>query len=181
MVSSTDLFHMMDPSGAPQNVNFDEAVSTFDDRYGIAGILAYGGMYSNGVISVTLTVQNTWYEIDGATAWITGVLEECTFTDPYIQVGNDGTYLVNWNLSLSIGTANQGIGGGIMVDQTTIQNPGQARTYFLNANRNLDMGGTAQIALTANQKISLACRNITSAAKVISVQKGNLTIYRMGP
>ena len=33
MVDDTDLIHMMDPSGAPQNVNFDEPVSTFDDRY----------------------------------------------------------------------------------------------------------------------------------------------------
>ena len=33
MVETTDLIHMMDPSGAPQNVNFDEPVSTFDTRY----------------------------------------------------------------------------------------------------------------------------------------------------
>ena len=33
VVVVTDLFHMMDPSGAPQNVNFDEPVSTFDARY----------------------------------------------------------------------------------------------------------------------------------------------------
>lgn len=33
MVTVTDLFHMMDPSGDPQNVNFDEPVSTFDSRY----------------------------------------------------------------------------------------------------------------------------------------------------
>ena len=33
MVDATDLIHMMDPSGAPQNINFDEPVSTFDTRY----------------------------------------------------------------------------------------------------------------------------------------------------
>lgn len=33
MVVATDLFHMMDPSGAPNNINFDEPVSTFDARY----------------------------------------------------------------------------------------------------------------------------------------------------
>lgn len=37
MVLATDLFHMMDPSGAPQNVNFDEPVATFDARYVLSG------------------------------------------------------------------------------------------------------------------------------------------------
>ena len=37
VVIATDLFHMMDPSGAPQNVNFDEPVATFDARYVLAG------------------------------------------------------------------------------------------------------------------------------------------------
>jgi hypothetical protein len=40
MVLATDLIHMMDPSGAPQNVNFDEPVATFDARYILAGAAA---------------------------------------------------------------------------------------------------------------------------------------------
>jgi len=48
MVVATDLFHMIDVSGDPQNVNFDEPVSTFDSRY-----ILSSGINSPDEITVT--------------------------------------------------------------------------------------------------------------------------------
>lgn len=151
-----------------------------DERKPEIAKMAYGAMYTNSTIAVTLTVQNTWYEIDAAQVWTTGELYLCTFADPKITVTRAGKYLINWAMSCNIGTANQGIMGGIMRDSTTVLNQGRSRMYFLNSSRNLIMSSTAIIPLTANQTVSLAARNITSGARVLNVIIGNLTLVKIG-
>jgi len=152
--------------------------------------LAYGSMYSVSDMAVTMTTQNVWYEIDVATAWVTGKLNNCTFTDPYITVTNAGTYLVTWNIVGRIGTANQVIEVGIMLDQTATDNPshgsagvqgeGRGAVEYLNSARRLGTAGSAIMQLTASQKVSLAVRNTSSDARVITVSKGNLKVVQIG-
>ena len=58
------------------------------------GGIAYGSMYTNANIVTTLTDADTWYEVDGAQAWTTGKVHNCTFADPKITVTNAGSYLI---------------------------------------------------------------------------------------
>jgi len=152
--------------------------------------LSYGSMYSITDMAITMTTQNVWYEIDAAAAWVTGKLNNCTFTDPYITVTNAGTYLITWNIGGRIGTANQVVRCGIMIDRTVTDNPthglpgvqgeGRGVFEFLNAARRLNTGGSAILTLAAGRTVSLAVRNLTSAAKVLTVGVGNLKVVRIG-
>jgi len=152
--------------------------------------LPYGSMYSITDMAITMTTQNVWYEVDAAAAWVTGKLNNCTFTDPYITVTNAGTYLITWNIGVRIDTANQVVRCGIMIDRTVTDNPahglpgvqgeGRGTVEFLNSARRLNTSGSAILTLAASRTISLAVRNITSAAKVLTVGLGNLKVVQIG-
>ena len=151
--------------------------------------MAYGSMYSISDMAVTLTTQSQWYEVDAATAWITGKVHNCSFTDPYITVANAGTYLITWNMTMRIGTANQLIVAGIMIDQTNtdgpahgaagVQSEGRSRVDFLNSARRLNVSASAILQLAAGKKVSLAIRNTTSGSKVVTVGVGNLKVVQI--
>ena len=173
-------------------------VMAIDDATGIVSkksiasvvTLNYGSMYSISDMAITMITQNVWYEIDAAAAWVPGKLNNCTFTDPYITVTDAGTYFITWNIRSRIGTANQVVEIGIMIDQTVTDNPtnglpgvqgeGRSGMEFLNAARRLSTSGSAILTLAAGRKVSLAVRNITSAAKVLTVGIGNLKVVKIG-
>ena len=150
--------------------------------------LAYGSMYTNVDIARTLTNQNQFYEIDAAQAWTTGKVHNCTFADPEITVTNAGTYLITYTVS-----ANNSFGGdevefGIMIDSTNTDGPAHGAAGVQNEGRSHrkypvnDVGhqsGTAIIQLAAAKTISLAARNPTSAAKTITVERGNMTVLQI--
>ncbi len=144
--------------------------------------LVFGHMYTNATIAVILTDQSTWYELDGATAWITGELNGCTFTDPGITVLKAGRYSIRWSLATDFSAtpgSKQEVEYGIMVDGA-IQNGGRTHRTLANST---DTGSTCSEAildLAANAVISLAARNETSAGKTIHVEHGNLHVVQIG-
>jgi hypothetical protein len=144
--------------------------------------LVYGHMYTNSTIAVTLTDQSTWYELDGATAWTTGLLNGCSFTDPAITVLEPGKYEIIWSLSTNFSAspgAIQEIEYGIMVGGS-IQNEGQAHRTLANSTDTGNCAGVAILDLADNAVISLAAKNETSAGKILHVEHGNMTVKQIG-
>lgn len=142
----------------------------------------FGSMYNNSTIAVTLTDANTWYEVDGATAWIVGELYLSTFTDPGITVSLAGKYEISWGMSIDFSAspgASQQVEGGIMIDGA-IQLPGRAHRTVANSVDTGHMSGFAILDLAAGEVISLALNNNTSAAKTIHCEHGNLTVKQIG-
>jgi hypothetical protein len=158
-------------------------ISTGDTYWtGDGSGIAYGHMYTNSTIATTLTDQNTWYELDGATAWTTGELNLCTFTDPEITVTKAGRYEVIYTLSTDFSAtpgAAQQLEYGIMVNGT-IQNEGQAHRTLANSTDTGHCSGVAILDLAADDDVSLAARNVSSAGKILHVEHGNMTIKMVG-
>ena len=102
MVETTDLIHMMDPSGAPQNVNFDEPVSTFDGRY----LPEYGEIYVEGInVGIAMAAQDTYYPVIVWSPGGAGMDGEANGATPdvsndHIVVGESGIYYVRWHVSI---------------------------------------------------------------------------------
>lgn len=145
--------------------------------------LVFGHMYTNNQpIAVTLTDQNTWYELNGAAAWTTGELNNTTFTDPAITVLEPGRYEVIWTLSTDFSStpgASQQIEYGIMIGGS-IQNEGQAHRTLANSTDTGHCSGVAILDLADNAVISLGARNVSSAGKTIHVEHGNMTVKQIG-
>lgn len=143
--------------------------------------LSYGCMNLKNPASfdVTLTNQNTDYELDGTTAWNSENLNGTTFTDPYLTVLKGGKYLVSWNLGASINAANQEIEFCVLVDQTTPQNQATTHVKLVVATDLVAISATGIVTLLANQKVSLCARNLTSAGKVLSINHGNLILIKI--
>jgi hypothetical protein len=149
--------------------------------FGGAG-LAFGSMYTNTQIAVVLTNANTWYEVDGATAWTTGLLHNCTFTDPEITVVYAGMYEVEWDMSIDFSAApgaSQQVEGGIMINGT-IQNPGQGHRTIANSTDTGSFSGHAILDLAVDDDVSLALNNNSAAGKTIHVEHGNLVLHQLG-
>ena len=148
---------------------------------GAAG-MNFGHMYTNATIAVTLTDQNTWYEIDGATAWTTGLLKNITFSDPAITVLEPGMFLVIWGLSTDFSAnpgAKQDIEYGIMIGGS-IQNEGQAHRTLANSTDTGHSSGFAILDLADNAVVSLGAKNVTSAGKTLHVEHGNMVVIQIG-
>ncbi len=148
---------------------------------GSAGIV-YGHMYTNDVIAIALTDQNTWYELNGATAWTSGVVHRCTFSDPAITVLEPGIYEVVWSLSTDFSAtpgSKQEIEYGIMVGGA-IQAEGQAHRTLSNSTDTGNACGVAILDLADNAVISLAARNVTSSGKTLNIPHGNMTVKQVG-
>ncbi|MBW2079173.1 MAG: hypothetical protein JRI71_16810 [Deltaproteobacteria bacterium] len=139
----------------------------------------YGGMYlHHGSLTITVSVQSTDYEIDSGVT--TGsALQGCTFGgDHYVAVDHPGTYLISWSLAVDTAMANDEIEGGFMIDGAA-QDAGSSHTCVVAASKSSAMAGTAIVALTANQQISLFVAN-ESAARDIVVEHVTLTVVRVG-
>ena len=144
--------------------------------------LVYGHMYTNGTIAITLTDQSTWYELDGATAWTTGLLNGVTFTDPALTVTEPGMYEVIYTLSTDFSAspgATQQVEYGIMVGGS-IQNEGRAHRTLANSTDTGHCSGVAILDLADNAVISLGAQNESAAGKTLHVEHGNMTVKLIG-
>ena len=160
------------------NVDKDGDTYWIGDGSGIP----FGHMYTNTTIAVTLTDQNTWYELDGTQAWTGGQENLCTFTDPEIDVTKAGRYEIIWTLSTDFSAtpgAAQQIEYGIMINGT-IQNPGQAHRTLANSTDTGHCSGVAILDLAAGDDVSLGARNTTSAGKILHIEHGNLSVKQIG-
>ena len=149
--------------------------------HGSAGMV-FGYMYTNSTIATTLTTQNTWYELNGTTAWTTGLLNNCTFSDPAITILEPGMYEITWSLSTDFSAspgAKQQIEHGIMIDGS-IQTEGRAHRTLANSTDTGNQCGLAIFDLSDNAVISLVAMNETSGGKILHVEHGNMTVKQIG-
>ena len=142
----------------------------------------FGSMYNNATIALTLTLANTWYEVDGATAWTVGELYLTTFSDPGITVLTAGKYEITWGMSIDFSAppgANQQIECGIMIDGV-IQLPGQTHRTLANSVDTGHSSGFAILDLSANEVVSLAMNNNTATGKTLHCEHGNMIVKQIG-
>lgn len=141
----------------------------------------YGSMYAdhaNGAgYTIGIAAANTDYEVDGG--WTTGsVLQGTTFPDDhYVLVSYAGTYLITWSMSVETDESDNSIEAGIMVNGSA-QAAGASLCSTL-ANIGNTVSGTAIIALSANDQISLYVNNRTKI-KDIEMEKGSLSVMQVG-
>ncbi len=145
--------------------------------------LSYGHMYTNSDIAISGSTVNTWYKVDAAAAWTTGVLNLVTFTDPFLQATEAGTYLITWSLGVFTANAADEIEGGIMIDpggggSPVVISEGQSMTTTHAASVEAGMAGSAVVVLTAADEVHVGINNNTSSVAV-TVGHGNLTLTRI--
>ena len=102
MVVGTDLIHMMDPSGAPQNVNFDAIVNDV-----MAVNKDYAEIYVEGIdVGIVMAAQDTYYQAvvwsPGGPAGIDGEARGAVpdVSNDHITVAVAGIYYVRWHVSV---------------------------------------------------------------------------------
>lgn len=115
MVQTDDLLRLLDPQGSGKFVAYEEAVSTFDARYGLR---AYGEIWVHDVdVGIVMANQDTWYQV---TAWsntatsfgFDGHNGESDGTTPdasndHITLLTTGIYMIQWSISCYSSAANQ--------------------------------------------------------------------------
>ncbi len=141
--------------------------------------LPYGSCWGNEINqTVSSAVQNTWYAVSD-TDMSDGKLNLFTHDGSgKLTATKAGTYLVNWNVTLEVNSANKHIEGGIMVNGTA-QNDGQSH-YESSANMESDISGTAIISLTASQYVEVCVRTTDTGTPNILIDDANLTIVMVG-
>lgn len=144
-------------------------------------IPTYGAMYTNGTIAVTLTNKEDWYELNGATAWTVGLLNNVNFTDPALTVLEPGIYEVDWSLSTDFSASpgqKQEIEYGIMIGGS-IQDEGRAHRTLANSTDTGNASSAAIFNLADNAVISLAALNETSTGKILHVEHGSMKVKKI--
>ena len=165
--------------------NYTAVSATGDFNFVGTSGLAYGSMYTNADIAVTLTTQSVWYEIDAAQAWTTGKVHNCSFTDPKITVTNAGTYKIEYSVSGSVDANSQEIEFGIMIDSTVTDGPAHGAAGVQNEGRSQALNdvvaqcGVAILQLAAGKTVSLAARNETAAGDVLTTAHANLIVTQI--
>ncbi len=177
MVDDTDLIHMMDPSGDPQNVNFDEPVSTFDERY--LSSRAFGEIFVTGnaiETAIALSgkanrVQVTVFDTDGIS---NNMIPD--HTNDHITITKAGSYLINVSIH-----ANSPAGGGAVIFGWSIyKNDGTIEIPNLHAHRGFSGGGSeagsssmcGMAIFAVDDTIELWCWNEDDAQNVINEDVG---------
>jgi len=115
MVNADDLLMLMDPQGSGKYIRYDEAVSTFDSRYGLR---EYGEIWVHDVdVGITLAAQDTWYQVtawsntvtsfsyDGHNGEANGVTPDAS--NDHLTILTTGIYMVHWWVSCYSGATNE--------------------------------------------------------------------------
>jgi hypothetical protein len=146
-----------------------------DDGSGIA----FGSMYTNATIAVTIAASSTPTEIGDT--WTAGEVNLTSFgASHYITVTKAGRYKVDWSLSIAQNTPSASIQceQGIMVNGSA-QSPGVAHRTIANSSDVGASAGTAILDLAASDQISLYVENQTNTTN-IDVEHGNVTVTMVG-
>ena len=177
MVDATDLFHMMDPSGAPQNVNFDEPVSTFDARY--LSSRAFGEIFVSGnAIETAIALSGKANMVQVTIFDTNGISNNATpdHTNDHIIITKAGSYMINVCIH-----ANSPAGGGAVTFGWSIyKNDGTIEIPNLHAHRGFSGGGSeagssnicGMAAFDVDDTIELWCWNEDDAQNVVNEDVG---------
>jgi hypothetical protein len=139
----------------------------------------YGHMFKHEAATV-IAIANTavYYEIDSG--WSTGEVSGVTFGGShYLAPAVAGRYLVQWDLTLAVGSTNQSVRAALMVDGTAITSGGVQQTRNASSGEGHHLGGNTILSLAASQQVSLAVRNVTGTNN-ITVSFANLSLLRVG-
>lgn len=149
----------------------DDIVSTVKD--------VYGSMYADMVSeTIGVAIVDTPYEV---TAGITtgAALQGCTFGDAhYVAVDYAGMYLITWSMTITSSTASDEVMGGIMVNGVK-QDAGTCHATVSANSKSAAVAGSAILALSANDQLSLCIQNHT-AVRDVDMQHASLTVVRIG-
>ena len=144
------------------------------------GGLPYGSIYAHEK-TVTLDLSGgTYIQISGATLLEQGLTNLVTpsISGGYLMPSISGAYKVDWSLSCESATASQDIDVDIFVNDVE-QADGAARRKLGSSNDKGNMGGSAIIALNANDEVNLRIKNNTGNADVI-IYDCNINIMQVG-
>lgn len=143
-------------------------------------IIPYGHMYADDIAQViTVAAANTEYKV---TAGLSGgsCSTEFTFQNASeLKCNRAGTYLVNWGMSISSGTNNENLDGGVVINTVTWQHSTEGSSNQNNSNNAVHVGGHGVITLALNDTVGLYVEN-ESAGHNITVRHVNLTVMRVG-
>lgn len=139
----------------------------------------YRSMYNDGTsTTVGVAASGTDYEVTAGFVSDTA-FQGMTFAGAhYIVATYAGTYRIDWSMAVESSAVGEEIEGGIMIDGAA-QAIGTSRTTVPANGQPSVISGTAVIALTATDQISLYVNNI-SAINDVDVRYGSLSVVRIG-
>jgi hypothetical protein len=138
----------------------------------------YGSMYvDDAAIAVTVSVGNTEYKVmSGASA---GASNGFTFQNGReLLCSIAGIYLVTWGMSISSGTNNENLSGGVVINASTWQHQTEGSSNQNNSNNAVHVSGSGIITLAVNDTVGLYVEN-ESAAHNITVRHMTLSLLRI--
>jgi hypothetical protein len=142
--------------------------------------LPFGSCYGNEIAwTQASAAQNTWYEISD-TDMTDGQLNLVTHDGSgKLTVLKAGMYLINYSMTLSVGSANKHIVTAISVSGT--ENAAGQTHYETHAiNEEAPLGGTAILTLAANATIEISIETTDTGTPDITVEHLNITLVQIG-
>lgn len=141
--------------------------------------MIFGSMYADDIAqTVTVGAANTEVKV---TAGISGgTCNGFTFQNSReLKCADSGSYEVVWGMSLSSGTNNENLSGGVVINTVTWQHNTEGSCNQNNSNNAIHVGGAGVITLAANDTVGLFVEN-ESAGHDITVRHANLVVKRIG-
>ena len=136
----------------------------------------YGSMGADDITQVvTVSSAGVYYDVTGGLT--SGLVNGFTFQNSKeLKCLNAGVYLIDWSMSLKVGTANQVLAGAITINSNVVD-ISENMNESTSANKNYSVSGTCIVNLAVNDLIRLCVENET-AANDITVTHASLSITK---
>ena len=135
----------------------------------------YGEMKISEDTDLTLTTQDTWYQIVGFSA---GHEDNVEFDNTYQQmVLPAGDYILMCWIGCGVTGNNQDLEFGFFADDVQILHASTARRFATADIGSISFGGVDEV--TEGGKVTVKVRNITSAGKTFTTSKCTVIVYRV--
>ena len=146
----------------------------------VALSFAYGSMWGNEIAwSQAGAVANTWYEILDANIAV-GQSNRVTYgSNGRLTVAGAGKYLVNYGIVAESSVANKNVEVVAGISGVAGTN-GMMHFDIVTANAEMPLAGTAILALTASQYVSLFIRTNDAGAPTLIVEHISLSVVQVG-
>lgn len=139
----------------------------------------YGHMYADDISQVvTVSSLDTEYKVSAGIS--SGLCNGFTFqNNRELKCLHTGTYKVDWGMSVSSGTNNENLSGGVVINTNTWKHDSEGSSNQNNSNNAVHISGTGIYTLSVNDTVGLFVEN-ESAAHNITIRHVNLSIIRIG-
>lgn len=137
-----------------------------------------GSMYADDISQTeTVGAANTEVKVSGGLTG--GTVNGFTFqNNRELLCSVAGKYEVMWGMSVSSGTNNENLSGGVVINTVTWQHNTEGSSNQNNSNNAVHIGGCGWITLAVNDTVGLFVEN-ESAAHNITVRHANLVVKRV--